>query len=64
MTDRFEQQSQSLMDYAEPMTVPRLARPLTETDTSASQGVHLKKQKLKPEIKSFGARNAGPDRPA
>jgi hypothetical protein len=60
MSDRFEQQSQSLLDYAEPPTEPLLARPLTETDTSASHTFHLKKQKLKP----FGARNGGPDRPA
>lgn len=64
MTDRFEQQSQSLLDYAETPTEPLLARPLTETDMSGSQSFPIKKQKVKPEIKPSAVQNAGPDRPA
>lgn len=60
MTDRFEQQSQSLVHYAEPPKEPLLARSLKETDTSASQIVHRKNQKLKPSE----AQNAAPDRQA
>lgn len=64
MSDRFEQQSQSLLDYAEPPAEPLLARPLRETDTSAPQIFPIKKQKVRPKIKLSEARNGGPDRPA
>lgn len=36
MTDRFEQQSQSLVDYAEPPTEPLKAHSLEQTDPSAT----------------------------
>lgn len=64
MSDRFEQQSQSLLDYAEPPTEPLLARPLKETDTSAPQIFPVKKQKVKPKTRLSEARTGGPDRPA
>lgn len=64
MSDRFEQQSQSLLDYAEPPTEPLLARPFRETDTSAPQIFPIKKQKVGPKIKLSGARNDAPDRRA
>lgn len=57
MSDRFEQQLQSLVDYAEPPSKPLKARSLKDTDLSVSNAD-------KPLFKLSEAQNVAPDRPA
>jgi hypothetical protein len=56
MSDRFEQQSQSLVDYAEPPAEPLLARSLDKS----IEPVSLKKLAPRAKIKTFAAQSVVP----